>query len=197
MDKELFCISKMIISQFLFVCLFQGYIPDPFHLREFVILPPPGNERLHCTMLRHGDENSGGSYTLYLEYLGGLIPLLKGKRASKIRPEFVIYDPKIKVSRAATCRFKYSIHAQLNPLIFKPSNAEATFVQSTRIQRFLKTKPCHVSIYRKALAKYSQMSTHVPGFQSFFSVLHHFVLAKLATTSIKVKSFSRNCCLDI
>ena len=30
------------------------------------------------------------------------------------------------------------------------------------------------------------MSTHVPGFQSFFQViLHHSVLAKLATTSIR------------
>ena len=32
------------------------------------------------------------------------------------------------------------------------------------------------------------MSIHVPGFQSFFSgFLHHFVLAKLATSSIRVK----------
>ena len=31
------------------------------------------------------------------------------------------------------------------------------------------------------------MSTHVPGFQSFFSFLIHFVLAKLATSNIRVK----------
>ena len=31
------------------------------------------------------------------------------------------------------------------------------------------------------------MSTHEPGFQSFFSFLHHFALAKLATSSIRVK----------
>ena len=44
-----------------------------------------------------GEDNSSDThYTLYLEYLGGLIPLLKGKRASKIRPEFVIFDPKLK-----------------------------------------------------------------------------------------------------
>lgn len=58
--------------------------------------------RLHCTMLRRsGDSNNtagnaggaGVSYTLYLEHLGGLVPLLKGRRISKIRPEFVIYDP--------------------------------------------------------------------------------------------------------
>ena len=64
-------------------------------------MPPPGAERLHCTMIRHGEETSGGHYMLYLEYLGGLIPLLKGKRASKIRPEFVIFDPKIKTGTKA------------------------------------------------------------------------------------------------
>ena len=30
------------------------------------------------------------------------------------------------------------------------------------------------------------MSTHMPGFQSFFRVFDHFVLAKLATSSIRV-----------
>lgn len=54
--------------------------------------PPPGGSRLHCTMLRHADEPVP-CYTLYLEYLGGLVPLLKGRRTSKIRPEFVIFDP--------------------------------------------------------------------------------------------------------
>lgn len=65
-------------------------------LREFVSKPPLGTVRLHCTMIRHDDDNnlsSGTCYTLYLEYLGGLVPLLKGKRTSKIRPEFVIFDP--------------------------------------------------------------------------------------------------------
>ena len=31
------------------------------------------------------------------------------------------------------------------------------------------------------------MSTHLPGFQSSFSVLHHFVFAKLLTSSLRVK----------
>ena len=34
------------------------------------------------------------------------------------------------------------------------------------------------------------MSTHVPGFQSFFKFLHHFVLAKVATSSIRVNIWS-------
>lgn len=49
-------------------------------------------------MIRHDEDNnlsSGTCYTLYLEYLGGLVPLLKGKRTSKIRPEFVIFDPQV------------------------------------------------------------------------------------------------------
>ena len=37
------------------------------------------------------------------------------------------------------------------------------------------------------------MSTHLPGFQSFFSFFNHFVLAKLATSSIRVKA--QVCCV--
>jgi hypothetical protein len=50
---------------------------------------------MHCTLIRHDDDLVGGSttYVLYLEYLGGLVPILKGKRASRLKPEFVIYDP--------------------------------------------------------------------------------------------------------
>ena len=35
------------------------------------------------------------------------------------------------------------------------------------------------------------MSTYVPGFESFFRFLHHFILAKLATSNIRVK-----CCVE-
>ena len=69
----------------------QCCVPDSSALRDFVSQPPKGNVRLHCTMIRHDED--GSCYTLYLEYLGGLVPLLKGKRTSKIRPEFVIFDP--------------------------------------------------------------------------------------------------------
>ena len=45
-----------------------------------------------------------------------------------------------------------------------------------------------VGIHCIALVEYSQISTHVPGFQSYFRFfLHHFVLAILATSSIRVK----------
>uniref|UniRef100_A0A3B3QNT6 Tubby-related protein 4 n=1 Tax=Paramormyrops kingsleyae TaxID=1676925 RepID=A0A3B3QNT6_9TELE len=71
-------------------------IPDPNNMRDFVSYPTTGNERLHCTMKRTEDnpEVGGPCYTLYLEYLGGLVPVLKGRRISKLRPEFVIMDPK-------------------------------------------------------------------------------------------------------
>ena len=32
------------------------------------------------------------------------------------------------------------------------------------------------------------MSTHLPGFKSFFMILYNFVLAKLATSSIRVNN---------
>jgi len=76
----------------------QCCVPDLKSLRDFVSRPPLCSTRLHCTMIRHDDDSnlsSGTCYTLYLEYLGGLVPLLKGKRTSKIRPEFVIFDPQV------------------------------------------------------------------------------------------------------
>ena len=72
-----------------------------------------------------------------------------------------------------------SIFSQLETLpwkIFNPSNSKATFVQSTRMQRFCKpAKPCSIAIHYIDLTEYSQMRTRVPGFQSFFSILRHFV----------------------
>ena len=44
------------------------------------------------------------------------------------------------------------------------------------------SRPCLVGIHWIALTEYSQMSTHVLRF------LHNFVLAKLATSSIRVKN---------
>ena len=53
-----------------------------------------------------------------------------------------------------------------------PSNVEATFVLSTRTQRFWKTsKPCHVGIHWIALLEYFHMSTHLPGFSVIFQVI--------------------------
>ncbi|XP_029452513.1 tubby-related protein 4-like isoform X1 [Rhinatrema bivittatum] len=79
-----------------FIATIKPPIPDPNNMRDFVSYPTAGNEGLHCTMKRTEDdpEVGGPCYTLYLEYLGGLVPILKGRRISKLRPEFVIMDPK-------------------------------------------------------------------------------------------------------
>ena len=76
-------------------------------------------------------------------------------------------------------------------LVIYPSNAKASFIQAQgSCKLFWKpSKPCHVCIHWKALAEYSQMITYVPGFQSFSpAFLHHFVLAKLVTTSLMVNN---------
>ncbi|XP_068608329.1 tubby-related protein 4 [Brachionichthys hirsutus] len=79
-----------------FIPTIKPPIPEPNNIRDFVSYPTAGNERLHCTMKRAEDSPDAGGpcYTLYLEYLGGLVPILKGRRISKLRPEFVIMDPK-------------------------------------------------------------------------------------------------------
>ena len=49
------------------------------------------------------------------------------------------------------------------------------------------SKPSHVGVHLIALAEYSHSCTHVTGFQAFLlGLLHHFVLAKLTTSSISV-----------
>ena len=40
-------------------------------------------------------QTAASSYTLYMEHLGGFLPILKGKKVCKIRPEFVIFDPQL------------------------------------------------------------------------------------------------------
>ena len=52
--------------------------------------------------------------------------------------------------------------------LLNPSNAEATFVQSTRMQISSKTsKPCHICIHWKALAEHFHKSTHLLAFHPF------------------------------
>ena len=48
------------------------------------------------------------------------------------------------------------------------------------------SKPCHVGIHWTAFVEYSQMNTHVLGFQYFLRFFALFVLAKLAISSIRV-----------
>ena len=55
--------------------------------------------------------------------------------------------------------------------ILNPSNAKATFVQST-------SKPCDVEFIEK-LSEYSHMSTHVLGFQPFFRIVASFCIGQI------------------
>ena len=48
------------------------------------------------------------------------------------------------------------------------------------------SKPCHVGIHWIALADYSQIRTLVLRFQLFKGVMHSFVMAKLASSRIRV-----------
>ena len=60
-------------------------------------------------------------------------------------------------------------------------------------------KPCHVGIHWKACIEYSQMSTHLPGFQSFSHFIgfsHYFVLAKFATISLRDNTYMHGATLE-
>ena len=75
-----------------------------------------------------------------------------------------------------------------------PFNAVAISILSTRTQIFRRpSKPCYVGIHWIALTDHSQMSTHIPGFQSFF---RYFVSAKLATSSRRVNPFTLRVSLE-
>ena len=58
-----------------------------------------------------------------------------------------------------------------------PSNAEANFPLEHKNG---KTKLCHVGIHWIVCAKYFQISTHVPGFQSSFSFFFYFCIGKIS-----------------
>ena len=84
------------------------------------------------------------------------------------------------------------------PELVNPSNAEATFIQSTRTQIFSKTietLPCWHSLEssRRVLSYEYPFARVSVIFQVFF---YHFVLAKLATSSIRVKNGDSRVTLD-
>jgi hypothetical protein len=102
-----FCLPDRLRNQLLhcFHSTIKSVYPRISDLRSFVCACLPESERLHCTLKcspkkSSANSNGGGleQYTLYLEYLGGLIPLLSARKASKLKPNFVIFDP---VSRSS------------------------------------------------------------------------------------------------
>jgi len=77
-----------------FASSIRSVYPNISDLRRFVCTPLPVGERLHCTMKCMKNKNSSSEYyILYLEYLGGLIPLLSARKVSQLKTDFVILDP--------------------------------------------------------------------------------------------------------
>ena len=70
---------------------------------------------------------------------------------------------------------------------FNPTNAEAAFIQSTRTQQFLKTIKTLSCCYSWILSDVYQCARVSIIFHFF---LYHFVLTKLATSSIRDICFS-------
>ena len=53
--------------------------------------------------------------------------------------------------------------------------------KAEELKRFWKSsKPCHVGIHLKALAEYSQMSTHLPGFWSFSRFFASYCISQIS-----------------
>lgn len=102
--------SLRILIRSLFIRTLRCYLPDLNNLRDFVINAPPTNMRYYCTLIRHVPKDRDArsklfsTYIMYLEYLGGLIPILKGKRTSKLKPEFIIYDPQSPAASATNSK---------------------------------------------------------------------------------------------
>ena len=83
----------------------QGHVPQPGQLLDYVSRPPPTTHRTYCTVVPNLPPNQASgssaqrsrhpiSYTLYLEHLGTLVPILEAhKRSSKIRQSFTISLP--------------------------------------------------------------------------------------------------------
>lgn len=128
-------------------------LPNLKNLRDFVSKPPPQGIRLYCTLIRHDDELTGSTtYVLYLEYLGGLVPILKGKRASKLKPEFVIFDPQVEDGRNAcfTNKFEKEEHEFGSSSTPKTQSLPSSPVHSAKVlfssllipSRMSTSKPC-------------------------------------------------------
>ncbi len=86
-----------------FASSIRSVYPNISELRRFVCTPLPVGERLHCTMkCMKNKNNSFEYYILFLEYMGGLIPLLSARKVSQLKTDFVILDPLAKNAKGKT-----------------------------------------------------------------------------------------------
>ena len=129
----------------------KGFLPDPNSIRSFVCNPLKTHLRLQCTMKRVDNEKestnhcSGATYVLYLEYLGGLIPLLTAKRISKICPDFIILDPQIKTNHLSVRSSLTKINSPIkrNFSFLKPRSN--TFQNISHVQQTNNNRPSLIS----------------------------------------------------
>ena len=115
--------------------------------------------------------NSAGQMVPSLWFVREEVNILRGQRSL---PEATWWVLKV-----------LDLHQQPgNSLRLNLAYAEATFVQSTRIQRFLITLSCWYLLESSHLVLSDEYPyARVSVIFQFFS--HHFVLAKLATSSIR------------
>jgi hypothetical protein len=101
---ERFCLPDRLKQQLkhCFTSTIKSIYPRLHNLRKFVCTCLPSSERLHCTLKCIKTKNNYEYYTLYLEYLGGLIPLLSARKSSKLKPNFVIFDPILSIENKTT-----------------------------------------------------------------------------------------------
>lgn len=95
------CDLVHLIPTSYYVCFVkQGHIPDYHNLLSYVSRPPPIGHRVFCTVAPNPTPSSPSSrnrhinsYTLYVEHLGSLYPILTAHKSGKIRQCFTLSLP--------------------------------------------------------------------------------------------------------
>jgi hypothetical protein len=138
----------------------KGFLPDQKCLRSFVCNPLKSHLRLQCTMKRIDNEKDnnnsptttgGAIYVLYLEYLGGLIPLLTAKRISKICPDFIIYDPQIKINDLLLKSSLTKLNSPIKKYFLLLKSRSNTFENISTIERQLNNSRSNLIINRNSI----------------------------------------------
>ena len=113
-------------------------------------------------------------------------------RSQPHKPVFP-YNKHVYHLKLTSWHLQYLQYLQYLKMNFNPSNAEATFIQSTRIfENHL--NPVMLVFIGKLLLSTLRWVPICHGFGHFSGVLLHFVLAKLATSGIRVKYEREDLC---
>ena len=118
-------------------------------------------------------KNNQEYYTLYLEYLGGLIPLLSARKSSKLKPDFVIFDPFLTQSKKKKLsKSSYSAGKKVSMKATSQNNCNS-----------YKTLTNNVSLNQNLLSR--EEGKHKHTFEFDF-------LAALSESLLKTKEIDRN-----